>query len=206
MLERYGGGDPRAKPAKWRTVMDQSPGAYAVLLRWLTRASVLQFLDIVDRSMPDVPSKLMWSYRRAFWMSYLMGDGTAPTIDAAWVAFGAYGARLARKAAQESGDRSFSAFGLQYDKSADHAALIIKMGDLLIVDWSHSAKYNVWRKGDKRQPELFKDRYAIGELYSAPLQDSHSSPATYTWQKKLARVIEGKTFFSEKQSWRPRRA
>lgn len=206
MLESYGGGDPRAKPGKWRTVMDQSPGAYAVLLRWLTRASVLQFLDIVDRSMPDAEAKLMWSYRRAFWTSYLMGDGSGPKIDAAWVAFGSHGAQLARHSARQTGDQSFSAFGLQNDRSADQSALIIQIGDLLIVDWSHSAKYNVWRKGDKRQPVLFKQHYAAGELYSAPLQDNHSSPRTYTWQRKLARVIEGKIFFSEKPNWRPRRA
>ena len=148
----------------------------------------------------------MWSYRRAFWTSYLMGDGSGPTIDAAWVAFGQSGARLANTIAKESGDRSFSAFGLQNDKAPDQAALIIQMGDLLIVDWSHSAKYNVWRKGDKGRPALFKERYRAGELYSAPLQESHSSPSTYSWQKRLARIIEGRVFISEKPSWRPKRA
>lgn len=103
MLQRFGEGDPRAKPARWRTVMDKAPGAYAVLMRWLTRASVLQFLDIVDRLMPDSAAKLMWAYRRAFWMSYLLSDGNAPGIDAAWVAFGDEGERLAKRAARESG-------------------------------------------------------------------------------------------------------
>lgn len=204
MLERFGGGDPRAVPGRWRTVMDRAPGAYAVLMRWLTRASVLQFLDIVDRLMPDYAAKLMWSYRRAFWMSYLLSDGSSPGIDAAWVAFGDDGARLARKVARETGDKSFTAFGKQFDKSAQHAALILRIGDLTIVDWSHNAKYQVWRRGDKGHPDLFKNSYPYGELYSAPIQGSHSSPGTYSWQKNLARIIEGRNFFSPKPSWRPK--
>lgn len=206
MLQRFGEGDPRAKPARWRTVMDKAPGAYAVLMRWLTRASVLQFLDIVDRLMPDPAAKLMWAYRRAFWMSYLLSDGSAPGIDAAWVAFGDEGARLANRAARDSGDSSFAAFGKQHDKSAQHAALILQMGDLTIVDWSHSAKYQVWRRGDKRIPELFKSSYSYGALYCAPIQESHASPSTYSWQKRLARIIEGRAFYSPKTAWNPKRA
>ena len=204
MLDDYGGGDPRAKPGQWRVVMDTAPGAYAVLMRWLTRASVLQFLDIVDRLMPDYAARKMWAYRRAFWTSYLLSDGNSPGIDAAWVAFGDEGARLAKRVAVESGDRSFSAFGKQNDKSAQHAALIIRMGDLTIVDWSHSAKFQVWRRGDARTPALFEKEYRYGALYCAPIQESHSSPSTYTWQRKLAQIIEGKTFFRPKQAWVPK--
>lgn len=206
ILEHFGGGDPRAHPQRWRTVMDTAPGAYAVLMRWLTRASVLQFLDVVDRLMPDHQAKLMWAYRRAFWTSYLLSDGSSPGIDAAWVAFGDEGARLANRAARESGDKSFSAFGKQNDKSSAHAALILQMGDLTIVDWSHNAKYQVWRRGDKGAPQLFKSYYSYGSLYNAPVSGSHVSPSTYSWQKRLAQIIEGKTFFSPKPSWRPYRA
>ena len=205
VLERFGGGDPRAVPAKWRTIMDKTPGAYAVLMRWLTRASVLQFLDIVDRLMPDQASMLMWAYRRAFWMSYLLSDGSVPGIDAAWVAFGDDGARLAKQIAQQTGDISFKAFGRQNDKSPKHAALILQMGDLTIVDWSHSAKYQVWKRGDQGIPALFQPSYRYGELYRAPIQESHVSPGTFSWQKSLARIIESKTIYSPKASWKPRR-
>lgn len=205
MLERFGEGDPRAKPQLWRVVMDKAPGAYAVLMRWLTRASVLQFLDIVDRLMPDSASKLMWDYRRAFWMSYLLSDGNSPGIDAAWVAFGDEGARLATNAARSSGDRSFASFGRQVDKTSQHAALILQMGDLTIVDWSHSAKYQVWRRGDKGIPQLFQQRYSNGALYSAPIQESHISPSTYSWQKKLASLIEGRAILTPKPTWKPKR-
>lgn len=204
ILEEFGGGDPRAKPEKWREVMDSVSDAYGVLIRWLTRASVRQFFDVVDRLMPDLESKKMWAYRRAFWTSYLLSDDKGPSIDAAWVAFGEEGARLAKMTAQATGDKSFRAYGLQNDKSANHAALIMKIGDLTIVEWSHNAKYQVWKRRDRGAPELFQLRYRAGALYSAPLDGAHLSPATYSWQKKVAEIIEGKAVFEPRRSWRPK--
>lgn len=203
-LERFGGGDPRSQPTAWRDVEENARAAYDVLLRWLTRASVMQFLDIVDRSLRDVSSRTMWAYRRAFWTSYLLAE-QGPRIQRAWVAFGDDGARLALQTSRASGDKTFEAFGYQADKSSQHAALLVEIGDLLIVDWSHSAKYNVWRRRDANRPELFKENYEYGQLYSAPLQESHVSPSTYSWQKRLAAIIEGRQFFSPKQSWKPKR-
>lgn len=204
-LEVLGGGDPRIPGSgRWPQIAEKAPDAYGVLLRWLTRASVMQFLEVVDRSLREPDARRMWAYRRAFWTSYLLNE-TGPRIERAWVAFGADGARLARAAARETGDKSLSVFGNQSEKSGQHAALILEIGDLLIVDWSHSGKYNVWRRGERGRPNLFRLQYQAGELDSAPLRESHSSPSTYSWQKKLAQIIEGRTFFSEKPAWRPKR-
>ena len=116
------------------------------------------------------------------------------------------GARLANRAARDSGDKSFSAFGKQNDKSAAHAALIIQMGDLTIVDWSHNAKYQIWKRGEKGVPKLFEANYRNGALYNAPIDGSHVSPATYSWQRRLAQIIEGRPFYFQKPAWTPRRA
>ena len=124
---------------------------------------------------------------------------------ASLLAFGEDGARLARQTARETGDKTFLAFGTQLDKSHQHAALLVEIGDLLVVDWSHSAKYNVWRRGDPNRPVLFEKHYGYGKLYSGPIQESHVSPSTYSWQKALASIIEGKRLFSPKPSWKPRR-
>ena len=202
-LVTLGGGDPRTvEGRRWSVVQEVAPDAYAVILQWLTRASVMQFLEIVDRSLREPDARRMWSYRRAFWTSYLLAD-QGPAIEQAWVAFGTDGARLARAAARDSKDKSLSVFGIQNEKSSQHAALLVKIGDLLIVDWSHSGKYNVWRRGE-RGPELFRPSYDYGALDSAPLRESHSAPSHYNWQKSLAYIIEGRRFLSEKPSWRPR--
>lgn len=205
VLQGIAGGDPRVKPGGWRTVREQAPAAYAVMMRWLTAASVFQFFDIIDRSLArDPAARTMWAYRRRFWTAYLHGEEGAPQIEEAWVAFGEDGARLARQVARENKETAL-AFGTQEDKGAMHAALIVRIGDLLIVDWSHNAKCNFWRRGERGQPELYRSRYPAGSLYSAPTQHSHAAPAHYSWQKAFAQIIEGRRFFSERKSWRPKR-
>jgi hypothetical protein len=119
------------------------------------------------------------------------------------VAFGDEGARLARRAARESNEPSLAVFGSQEDKGATHAALIMKIGDWTIVDWSHSAKCNFWRRDDKRIPELYQSRYPAGTLYSAPLKHAHPSPGTFSWQRTFASVIEGSSIYFDRESWIP---
>lgn len=205
VLQSLGGGDPRTKPAAWRPVREQAPEAYAVLMRWLTQASVFQFFDIVDRSLAKDPAgRKMWAYRRRFWTAYLLGEEGVPKIEEAWVAFGDDGARLARIAARENNEVGLTAFGTQTDKGSTHAALILKIGDWTIVDWSHSAKCNFWRRGDKSIPQLYLPRYPAGTLYNARLQHAHASPASYNWQKTFAGVIEGAKIFYDRKSWRPK--
>ena len=207
VLQTLGGGDPRTKPGAWRSVREQAPRAYAVLMRWLTRASVFQFFDIVDRSLARDPAgRTMWAYRRRFWTAYLLGEEDAPTIEEAWVAFGDEGTWLARQAARENNEAGLAAFGTQEDKSGTHAALIMRIGDWTIVDWSHNAKCNFWRKDAKGAPHLYQSRYPTGTLYSAPRKYPHASPSTYAWQKTFAEVIEGRRFYVERRSWRPKRA
>ena len=203
LLFDFGAGDPRlGNNNRWAAVQDRAPEAFAILMRWLTRASVLQFLDIVDRSLVAPEAKEMWSYRRAFWTSYLLGSDGGPQIDEAWVAFGSDAAALANRIADQTGDRSFKAFGIQNERSTQHSALILKIRGMTIVDWSHSSKCQFWPRGHAKALPLYQNRYHI-QLYTAPSQEVHFHPQSYGWQKKFASMIEGKRFYSAKPSWKP---
>lgn len=197
-LEEYAG-DPRVQPAKWNIVKDRAPSAYAILLRWLTKASVYQFFDIVDR----VADQRMWSYRRAFWTSYL----EAGHIEQAWVVFGANGQRIARQSAKDSGDKGLMYFGKLAPgggRSPDHAALAMKIGDLTIAEWSHNGKYNIWPKGARGAPTLFKNDYEVDELRHAPIDGSHTASESFGWQQTVAAVIKKQTGRSTSTSeWKP---
>ena len=192
-------GDPRVRPAKWSAVKERAPAAYAILMRWLTKASVYQFFDIVDR----VADRHMWSYRRAFWTAYLK----AGYIDQAWVVFGSNGERLARQAATTSGDKGLLYFGKLETgggRGPDHAALVMKIGDLTIAEWSHNGKYNIWRRRQKGAPKLFLDRYHPDELRHAPIDGSHTSNDHFGWQQAVARIIRDETgFVTAASAWIP---
>ena len=185
-------GDPRISPQRWRPVQDAAAEAYATILRWLTQTSVRQFFDIVSETMTDRPD--MWRERRTFWEQYL----DANQIDAAWVAFGADGARRANLAAKNSGDTSLSKYGRLSSgsgRTSQHAALIMKFGDTTIVEWSHNGAWNVWKRGAPRHPKLFlhnssgRPDYLPSELMNAPTHGSHVP----NWQSRLAKIIRDET-------------
>jgi hypothetical protein len=202
----WGGGDPRlGRGRAWTNIRKDkdTAEAFATLMRWLTRASVMQFLEIVDNSLDQASDRRMWSYRRAFWTAYLLGEDGGHKIDEAWIAFGQDAVDRARAASKRTGDRSFEAFGIQHERSAQHSALIMKIGDMIIVDWSHNGKCQFWHRNAKGAPSLYQPEYPTG-LYTAPHKETHSAPATYSWQKKFAQIIEGRHFYTERASWRPK--
>lgn len=186
-------GDPRINRPKWRPVEEAAAEAYGVILRWLTQTSVRQFFDIVNET-TDRPD--MWAARRTFWSNYL----NAGMISAAWVAFGADGAARARRASERSNDKGLLMFGrlgvnATTGRTAQHAALIMTIGDLTIAEWSHNGKWNIWTRKDPRHPVLFRKSasqlpdYDPAELMNAPTTGSHMSG----WQDKVAQIIKNQT-------------
>ena len=186
-LQAWGGGDPRinAKRTKWSQINNDAPVAYGVLMRWLTKASVLQFLDIVGRSLHSSDDKRMWSDRRVFWTSYL-DRRTGPRIEQAWVAFGADAAAEATRVARDASDPSFRYFGRhnEVSRGRQRSALIMLIGDKIVVEWSHNSKCNFWPVGPN-SPTLFRTSYANGSLYTAPIQISHLG----NWQNTFANAL-----------------
>lgn len=188
-------GDPRftSSSAQWSEVDDQ---ARSVLTGWLTRASVIQFFEIVSQTMSKPDEKRMWKYRRQFWSAYL------PHISNAWVAFGNQGEQLARETANRTGDNSFKQFGQLFGSVAGtHAVLIMTIGDLVIAEWSHSGKCRMWPKGHKDAPKLYDRAYRAENLrWSEWWEASHTGNETYGWQGKFAEKIRRETGLAMKQA------
>jgi hypothetical protein len=185
-------GDPRVKEARWRPVQQADADAYQTVMRWLTKASVEQFFDIVSETMVDRPD--MWAERRKFWTAYLKAN----LISEAWVVFGADGARRADQASRRLENKGLSMFGRLASgggRTSEHAALVMRIGDLTVVEWSHNGKWNVWKRGDRNAPTLFRqnDRgrpdYQPQELMNAPTNGSHTSQ----WRWTVADIIRRET-------------
>ncbi len=192
-LQAWGGGDPRVNNHKprWSIVEDQAQAAHGILMRWLTRASVLQFLEIVALSLHDEDDQRMWRERRAFWTSFL-DRKTGPRIERAWVAFGRDAAAKARQVARNSRDPSFGNFGTHSETSRgrQHSALIMEIGDLVVVEWSHDSMCNFWKKRSFSQKLFQTVPYVSGTLYSAPLKKIHHK----NWQKPFSDILFGRKF------------
>lgn len=185
-------GDPRtSRGTKWNAVEEQAPEAYGVIMRWLTKASFEQFFTIVDQ-MTDRPD--MWHERKRFWSKYL--NASPSLISDAWVVFGKDGAVRAEQVARQNDNEAYRKFGrLGSGRTPQHTALIMKIGDLTIVEWSHNGKWNIWRPGDPNKPQFHKYNtrnwpdYEASELMYGPLNGSHHA----NWQATVAYTIRHET-------------
>jgi len=186
-------GDPRFKTAsaRWNSVSDE---ARLVLKRWMNRASVTQFFDIVDETMNTADEKRMWRYRRAYWTAYL------DEIEDAWVVFGSRGVAMAMDAARRSDDSSLRQFG-QFNTSgaqSTHAVLILTIGDITVGEWSHNGKCRIWT-GSVKPIRPYEKYYSVHELRNGDWDTSHTSNEQYGWQRKVADQIQHHTGVSKRQ-------
>lgn len=157
-----------------------------IMLRWLIGETLNQFFEIIDQVAKDSH----WRYRKAFWNAYYKIDA----FDEAWVVLGADAKYYARRV---FGER-ISAATLSGSAKQDHSVLIVKIGDLVLADWSHDGKCRAWKVDDKFCPERYKLQYS-GDLLRAPsmqivdshVQDgiSHQSSDNYLWQNRLSQFI-----------------
>lgn len=172
-------GDPRIKRGfPWGT-LDGS--LLAVMMRWLTGENIRFFLDVVSA----VEESHMWAPRREFWL----GLHDKRMIDEAWVAFSPLGARKAR----ELGARSDSLVGLAYGlqeaggNRSNTSLLILRIGNCIVVEGSHSYKVHVFRGSNKRAPKLFQARYDCERIRG--IRGSETVPHLGNWQWRVRELI-----------------
>jgi hypothetical protein len=193
--------DPRLSPRHWNSV---NADAIRVMMSWLARASLEVFLGVIDRT----AAKQQWSARRRFWTAYF----DAGVVADCWVVFGRNPAAIARQIADETNDTAMLSFGeLQGGtKSADHAALLIRIGNLTIVEWSFNGYCRMWRRGNVNAPRFF--RFGEGRAYGgADLADHCDFKKMHggEWQKDVAEFIKAETGVRLPQAaympvgWRP---
>ena len=175
-------GDPRLHPGRWSRMREAEQN----LKRWLARASLVQFLDVVDR----VAKEHMWVFRRAFWEAVYRRE----LIDDAWVVFDGKGAAIAKQA---FGDQL--PFASLKGAQDGQAVLLLRLRRGLVAEWSHDGRCVIWNNDEDRSaPRLYKTAYHAQELRHATATDrvdgqvfsvSHNGSGTYRWQRKVADKI-----------------
>lgn len=148
--------DLRIDHSRWKDVNEE---AKQVMRRWLTKASLEQFLDVVDKT----AQSHMWAARRKFWSAYYENKFMLE----AWVAFATDGAKLARQLADERDNpatRSFGSLARGNGVVRDHAVLIMQIGELVVADWSHNGKCHIWLPWNENAPKLYRRSYGKRDL------------------------------------------
>lgn len=186
LLDFYG--DPRLSSGRWHGVSD---AAQAVLKRWLVRTTLRDFFRLVSKATKgDAEADRMWKYRQAFWEAYL----DRGVIFDAWVILGKEIRQRGKYLLEAFSANSYAALTPGYSVKPTHAVLLLRIGGLVIAEWSHSGAYRVWLADNPESPPFYLPRYSRPELVHAPdFEGPHSSPSTGAWQRRLAADIRKHT-------------
>ncbi|KTD18862.1 EH signature domain-containing protein [Legionella jordanis] len=167
----------------WRSISEQY---LKVIYQWLVGESIEQFFEIVDQMALD----RQWKYRKAFWMAYYKYG----FLDEAWFVLGPD----AKYYAETYFENKLSFGAMDSGCKSNHSVLILKIGNIVLAEWSHEGKCRAWRDEDPKAPERYKNYY-VGKNFKeeslkiVPHYNSdgigHLSSNTYSWQQNLSDFI-----------------
>lgn len=182
-------GDPRIPKHRndgWRGVGDRE---LQVVYRWLAGETLNRFFSIID----NLALERQWEYRKAFWKAYY----DRGLLNDAWVALGPDAWRYAK--GLFGGDIAAA----RLDGAADNqSVLLVSIGDLVFVEWSHQGKCRSWKADDNNAPRLYEPTYDRRWLTTKSIQIvshhkqdgiSHQSSESYWWQNQLSNFIVAET-------------
>jgi len=188
LLHHYG--DPRLDPGGWHGVSER---AREVIHGWLVEDTLEDFfrlLAYVSRNEPV--ARRHWRYRKAFWSAYLRHG----VIRDAWVVLSPTVDLEARRRLRHSAG-SYGKLLPGVGVLRNHAVLVLRIGTLVVTDWSHTGKYRLWREEvehAKQLPRLYRKRYSRSELVDAPDHEGvHYGAENGSWQANLNNYIRSQT-------------
>ncbi len=150
-------GDPRTNSNQWlsranalskKYQITDATDVFRLLNRWLTERSVELFFEIIADT---TERKDHWKARRAFWNAYL----TTGAISDAWCILGTQAERHVKRISGITPNDFGKVDGSNIDPG--HSALLMKIGDLVIADWSHVGAVRFWK--DPNTPALYAKKY-----------------------------------------------
>lgn len=145
-------GDPRwpgRAGYQWHGV---EGSAISVVKRWLAGKSLEIFIDALKLTADET-----WRYREKFWLAYYRRG----YIDDVWLVLGS-------QAQQMIGTQNFGQpldRGLLVnDSPGQRSVLLLQIGKLTFVEWSHNGALRAYLTADPRSPRLYRNEYDAADL------------------------------------------
>lgn len=175
-------GDPRVELSGWHGVSDE---ARRVFQSWLVEKTMEDFFNLLSHvADTQSDSDRHWRYRKRFWNAYLKKG----YIDEAWFALGNRAYEQAPNFIK--GKHNYSSLS---GGDSRHSVLIMKIGDLILTEWSHSGSYRVWNSA-QYAPVFYEKHYNRDDVISnCDHSGAHHGNETGGWQQRLSTHISDLT-------------
>ncbi len=177
-------GDPRVEPARWTTVGEEATG---LMRTWLAKASLEAFFSLITNNRDAE----QWRARRKFWRACL----TKMPSTEIWIVLGPGLASIAGSLRDLAGG-----YGRMDGSEANgQAVLLMKMGDLILSEWSNVGSLRAWNVGTSGSPKLYQRNYDARQLKAPSLTFPHQTRGDYrgmrhggSWQIRAAALLSSR--------------
>jgi hypothetical protein len=169
---------------------------------WLAVASLETFFALISETNNDP----QWQYRREFWRACLRKMPSHQPAEV-WVILGpgmATRAKSVKDLANGYGRLEASSQG------SEQAVLLIRLGSIVLSEWSNVGPVRAWQIGDPRCPALYRTQYESRDLRAKcldfpdhPIRGKggafdgaglwHRDPQGYLWQGCAAAFLQNHT-------------
>ncbi len=173
LLAAYG--DPRVSPQAWAGVPLEAVGIFS---RWLTQHALNVLMQIVE----NLHEPEQWAERFRFWRTF-MDQGLVSDV---WIALGPT-AQKTLEHLQQLGKAMASLPIGHLERAgvdASHSLILMRIGDCVVSDWTHSGKIRLYENGNPDTPVLYQTSYDPALLRDDTRAD-HVQPHHTGWQTKV---------------------
>ena len=187
-------GDPRLNESRYPAVSAFLGGesarrdCLATVRRWNVFKSINVFFEIIEKTTTGDGHSHQFPKRKDFWLSYFQQNA----VSEAWVLLGKKASAYMRRLKQE-GDTEIAS--LQHGKlvggSNEQSVLVMRVGDVTVVEWSHDGACRVWSATDRRAPSLYRpvtERHELMNDSLARITHDHRG----NWEAKLHSALRQK--------------
>lgn len=177
--------DPRTKKDNW---MEVDKRALDIFLSWMVDDTLKDFFTIMKYNSQFPNADRHWKTRRAFYKAYL----DIKAIDEAWIVAGNDAEEI--KSHFCIPNMNYGQFSLESSEDCDSSALIMRIKNIVLVEWSCIEKYRLWNYLSSDSPLFYKKFYHYHELnYSPIFEAGHIGTTRGEWQDVLSNYIKDNT-------------
>ncbi len=152
-------GDPRVDP-RWGNFILKDE-IKQVVLRWKTALTLKAFFKLLDHvAQTDPTHDRHWESRRNFWNDFL----DRQEILESWLILGKTHIKVLNKWSNKKEKLEYATFLNSTGIQNTHSAIIMKIRNFILVEWSHSGALRIYKDTDKRKPKLYKKEYYPNEI------------------------------------------
>jgi hypothetical protein len=157
VVERFG--DPRINIWPNLTGADaeaRRENCLSVIKKWLS----IEYLDLFIKIIEETAVDRQFKPRKAFWLGYF----EANKISDVTLILASDADKFAKRARSKSDGSEYMKWAKLSQSLSDQSVLLMRIGDLVIAEWSHNGAVRFWSVDDNSAPKFHRLEYVGSSL------------------------------------------